>query len=102
MNFISSKDAEEERVMYSNSNNIKFPSCNDPYQVVDELIDSINSRYQGNLEKSIKESQLIFVLAQLMYYKCHRVNFRRSGSYIGSAECIKKKKATMNPKNKDD
>ena len=37
-------------------------------------------------------SEFIFDLVQLMYYKCHRVNFRRSGSYIYSPEWIKKKK----------
>ena len=37
-----------------------------------------------------------------MYYKCHKVNFEHSGSYIDSPEWIKSKKATVNPKNEDD
>ena len=37
-----------------------------------------------------------------MYYKCHKVNFRRGGSYIDSPDWMKKKKATINPKNKND
>ena len=37
-----------------------------------------------------------------MYYKCHKVSFIRGGSYIDSADWIKKKKATINPKNTDD
>ena len=37
-----------------------------------------------------------------MYYKCHKVNFERGGSYINSPDWIKKKKATINPKNTDD
>ena len=37
-----------------------------------------------------------------MYYKCRKVNFRRGGSYIASSDWIKKKKATINLKNKDD
>ena len=36
-----------------------------------------------------------------MYYKCHKVNFRRGGSYIDSPYWIKEKKTTINPKNKD-
>ena len=36
-----------------------------------------------------------------MYYKCHKVNFNRVGSYIGSPDWIKKKKATINLKNTD-
>ena len=35
INFISSKDAEEERVMHSRSDNIKFASYNDANEVVD-------------------------------------------------------------------
>ena len=37
-----------------------------------------------------------------MYYKCHKVNFRRGGSYIDFRDWIKKIKATINPKNGDD
>ena len=32
---------------------------------------------------------------------CHNVNFKRGGSYIDSPNWIKKKKATINPKNED-
>ena len=49
INFISSKDAKEEHVMYSKSNNIKFTSYNDADEVVDELFGSLRSRNQGNL-----------------------------------------------------
>ena len=37
-----------------------------------------------------------------MYYRCHKVNFRRGGSYIDSPEWIKNKKVAINPKNEDD
>ena len=37
-----------------------------------------------------------------MYYKRHKVNFRHGGSYIDSPEWRKKKKTTINTKNKDD
>ena len=36
-----------------------------------------------------------------MYDKCHKVNFKHGGSYIGSSVWIKKKKATINRKNTD-
>ena len=39
INFISSKDAEEERVIHSRSNNIKFISYNDANEVVDKLFE---------------------------------------------------------------
>ena len=101
INFISSKYVEEERVMHSKSNNIKFTSYNDVNEVFDELFESLRSRYQGNLETIMRGSDFIFDSVQLMYYKCHKVNFRRGGSYIDSQDWIKMK-ATINPKNKDD
>ena len=82
INFIFSKDAEEERVMHSRSDNIKFTS----YNVVDELFESICSRYERNLETSMRGSDFIFYSVQLMYCKCHKVNFRRCGSYIDSPD----------------
>ena len=47
-------------------------------------------------------SDFIFDLVLLMYYKCYVVNFRCGGSYIDSQYWMKKKKATINPKNEDD
>ena len=37
-----------------------------------------------------------------MYYKCYIVNCKHGGSYIDFPDSIKKKKATINPKNIDD
>ena len=37
----------------------------------------------------------------MLYYKCHKINFKCGGSYIDFLEWIKKKKATINPKNTD-
>ena len=47
-------------------------------------------------------NEFIFDSVQLMYYKCNRVYFSLSGSYIDFPDWIKRKKATINPKNKDD
>ena len=67
-----------------------------------KLFKSLRSKYQDGLETSIKESDFIFDSVQLMYYKCHKVNFKRGGLYTDSPNWIKKKKATINPKNEDD
>ena len=72
--------------MHTRSDNIKFASYNDANEVVDELFESLCSRYQGNLETSMRGSDFIFDSVQLMYYKCHKVNFRRGGSYIDSPD----------------
>ena len=102
INFSSSKDAEEERVMHSSSSNMKFTSYSDANEVVDELFLSCRMKYQGNLETSMRGSYFIFDSVQLMYYKCPKVDFRRGGSYIDSPDRVKKKKTAINPKNEDD
>ena len=70
-------------------------SYNDANEVVDEHFDSVRSRYQDNLEASMRWSEFIFVSVQLIFYKCHEANFRRDGSYIDSQDWI-------NPKNEYD
>ena len=101
-NFISSKDVDEERVMYSKSDNIKFMLYDNANDVVNEIFGSLISRYQIVLEISMRGSDFIFDSVQLMYYKCHKVNFKCGASYIDSPDRIRKKKATINPKNTDD
>ena len=66
LNFISSRDVEEEHVMRSRSDNIQFMSYNDANEVLDELLDSLRSRYQGHLETSMRGSDFIFDSVQLM------------------------------------
>ena len=56
--------------MHSTSNNIKFTSYNDANEVVDELFESLRSRYQRNLETSIRGTDFIFDSVQFMYYIC--------------------------------
>ena len=98
INFISSKDTEEERVMYSTSDNIKFTSYNDVNEVINEIFESLLSKYQNNLEKSIRGTDFIFDLVKLMHDKCHKVNHKRCGSYIDSPDRIKNKKTMINSK----
>ena len=81
INFISSKDTEEECVIHSTNGNVKSTPYN---KVVNELFELLCSKYQDNLETSIRGSEFIFDLVQLMHYKCHEVNFKRDGSCIDS------------------
>ena len=50
----------------------------------------------------MRRSYFAFDSVQLMYDKCHKVNFKREGSYIDSPDWIKKKKPTIYPKCTDD
>ena len=67
--------------MPSSSDNIKFTSYSDANDVMDRHFKPLRSIYQVNLETSV----------QILYYKCHKVNFSRGGSYIDSPDWVKKK-----------
>ena len=47
-------------------------------------------------------SEFVFDFVQLLYYKCHKINLNRGGSYIDSPDWIKYKKLTINSINKKD
>ena len=47
-------------------------------------------------------SKYHFERVALLKYKLHKINLRRSGSYIDSPKWIKNRKATINRKNKND
>ena len=44
-------------------------------------------------------SEFILDNVYFLYYKCHKTNMNRVGSYIDSPDWIKNKKATINPIN---
>ena len=87
--------------MHSKSDNIKIMISDEADEVSEQLFNSVKNRYQNNLQ-SMRESEFIFDYFQLLYYKCHKINLNRGGSYIDSPEWIKNKKATINPINKKD
>ena len=70
-------------------------------EFIKELFDSLKNRYQNNLE-SMTVSDFVFDYVQLLYYKCHKINPNRGGSYKDSPDWIKNKNATINPINKKD
>ena len=49
----------------------------------------------------MKKSELAFDSVDLLYYKLHKINLNRGGSYIDHSEWLKDKKATINPKHND-
>ena len=50
------------------------------------IFEPLLSKYQGNLEKSVRGSNFIFDSVQLMYYNCNKLNFKRSSSYFDSPD----------------
>ena len=86
INFISPKDVDEESVIYTKSDNKEFMTYDNMDYIVDEIFKALSSRYQGNLETSMKGSDIVWESVLLLYYKCHRIIFRCGGSYIDSPD----------------
>ena len=60
MKFISSKDADEECIIHSKSENIEVMICDDANKIIEELFESLFSRYQISLESQMRDSDFIF------------------------------------------
>ena len=101
VDFISFKDTEETRTIYVWSDNVSIMRGSDTDSIIREIFKSFLRNYQEEL-KIIKGSDVVFEIVELMDYKLHRVCLRRGGSYIKSPEQLANKKATINPKNKND
>ena len=55
--------------MHSKSNNTKFMSFDNANEIVTELFESLLSRYQTDLKKSMRGSDFFFDSVQLLYSK---------------------------------
>ena len=61
-------------------------------KVIKKLSKSFLNRYQNNLGKLMKGSELVFDYVHLLYYRCHKINPNHVWSYTDSSKWIKKKK----------
>ena len=61
----------------------------------------IFKKYQEGLDTKMRGSDFIFESVDLLNYKLHKISSNRGGSYIDSPDWLKLKRATINPKNKD-
>ena len=101
VNFISSKDTRETHNIYVWSDNVSILRGSDTDYIIKEIFRSFLRNYQEEL-KIIKGTHLVFESVELMDYKLDRVRLRRGGLYVKSTEWLANKKATINPKNKND
>ena len=85
INFISSKDNDEERVMYLKSDNIEIMINDEVDEVIKKVFRSLENTYQNNLESMIGR-EFVFDYVHLLYYKCHETNPNHEGSYIDSPD----------------
>ena len=81
INFNSSKDIDEEHVMHPKNDNIDIMSHDKADEVIEELFESLLSRYLIGLKTPVKGSDFIFDCVDLLHYKCHKINLNCGGSY---------------------
>ena len=74
---------------------------NETSDAINELFKSFFKRYQEGLETKMKRSSFIFETVDSLHYHLHKISLNRAGSYIDSPEWLKAKRATINPKNKN-
>ena len=102
INFVSSLDHKEICTMESKIDNIEIMMGSETDVIIDELFKSFLKGYQKNLEEKMKDSKFVFESIDLLYYHLHKISLKRGGSYVESAEWLKNKRATINPKNDHD
>ena len=92
INFIPSLDTREICTMHSKSDNVEIMMG----------IESFLRRYQEGLEAKMREwSNFVFESVILLYYSLHKISLNRGGSYTDCPSWLKNKRATINPKSKD-
>ena len=70
-------------------------------EIIKNLFNSILRRYQGGLHESMRGSEFVFDYVESLNYIFHKVDLKRSGSYIETPEWIQDKGATINCQNDD-
>ena len=84
--FISSKDNDEECVMYSKSNNKEIKNNDKPDEVIKKICKSLLNRYENNLKTSMRSSDFIFDYVHLLHCKCHEINLNDGRLYKDSLD----------------
>ena len=102
INFISSKDSDEIRTMHTKSNNAEIMIGSETNEIIEDIFEIFLQKYQEELEESMRGSEFVYDSVDVLYYNLNKVSLSRGGSYIDSPKRLKNKKATINPKNKDE
>ena len=102
INFISSRNFTESRDMCDKSDNFEIMMRGNTNKIIRNLFNSILRRYQGGLHESMRGSEFVFDYVESLNYIFHKVDLKRSGSYIETPEWLKNKGATINCQNDDD
>ena len=62
-------------------------------------IESLLQNYKKDLKEPLRGSEFVRDSIDLLHYNLQTIGLKRGGSYIDSPECLKNKKAKINPEN---
>ena len=101
VNFISSNDTGEIRTIFVLNDNKEIRPGNETDDIIKGLLNSFLTYYQNEEAILRNGSNFVFESVDLLSYHIHRTSLRRGKSYVKSSEWLINKRATINPKNKD-
>ena len=101
VNFVSSNDTGETRTIFVWSDNEEIRLGNKTDDIFKGLINSFLNNYQNEEIILRNGSNFVFESVYLLSYHLHKISLRKGRSYIKSPERVLNKRATRNPKNKD-
>ena len=102
VHFISSKDTGENHTIFVWNDNEEISSGNETDDNIrKEVFKCFLNNYQKEEIILRKGSDFIFESVDLLSYSFHKISLKRGKSYIKSPEWVINKRATINPKNKD-
>ena len=99
---VSSNDTGEIRAIFVWSDNEEMMLGNETDDVIKGLINSFLNNYQKEEIILRNGSNFVFESVDLLSYHIHKTSLKRGNSCIKSSEWLINKRATINPKNKDD
>ena len=102
-NFISVKDFEDTRTIYSASKPVEIFTGSETKNIIDTFFDTILNKIQQAMETSNERgSGYTHESVGSLYYHFQRIDIKRGWSYIASSDWTASKKAIINPKNEKD
>ena len=100
---ICTKSFDETRTMHPKSKQVEFYMGSDTENVINTLFNALLQNFQRIQETSNERgSEFIPDSIELLEYELYKIGIIRAESYIVSPDWKASKKATINPKNKND
>ena len=101
VNFITFNDTGKTRTIFVWSNNEEIRLGNETNDIIKRLINSFLTNYQNEEGILRNGSNFVYESVDLLSYHLHKISLRRGRSYTKSPKWVLNKRATINPKKKD-